>query len=192
MLSLNDCVCSWQSHYRLHLLCAHSGDGSCHLGACHHGSATHCCWQCDGSLMSGRLCLAILWHLGRHSAFLASYCAVASDVAIDGDTATSREGRTVVGVAGVENWEHIFPVVFFLGTLKCSDDKHEHLGTHTNGEQQVTHGKVQDLEQCTPDNDSGTYTVGKVEKALSNHLPFSLALSSCFIFLRNHCIDMLS
>ena len=72
----------------------------------------------------------------------------ATDVAVDSDisTRTTCKVGTVVGVTTVKDWEHVFPMILFLGALKCCDDKHQDLGTHTNRQEQVAHGEVQYFE----------------------------------------------
>ena len=64
--------------------------------------------------------------------------ATAADAAFEVDT--------VVGVVRFEDGKDFFPVILFLGFIKCCEDKHEHLRTHTDTQQGVAARQVENLE----------------------------------------------
>ena len=106
--------------------------------------------------------------------------AITAASATDDDTAATGEVRTVLRILAGQDGKDLLPVIFLLGTVKGGEHKHKHLGTHTHTEQKVAQRHVQNLEQGTQDNDSGTDTISKVEKTLAT---VALEESACFLFI---------
>ena len=71
----------------------------------------------------------------------------------------------------VEFRKDLFPMIFFRRTIKCSEDEHDDFRPHADAEKCVASGKVQDLEERTPDDDGRAYAVSEVEKALAAFPP---------------------
>ena len=97
------------------------------------------------------------------------HAAVARDVSIDDDATavTALEVGTVFGVFRGQHGEHLFPVVFFGRAVEGGEDKHQDLHAHAYREHDIAAREVQYLEEGTPNDDGGAYTVCKVEKSFS-------------------------
>ena len=97
------------------------------------------------------------------------HAAVARDVSIDDDATavTDLEVGTVFGVFRGQHGEHLFPVVFFGRAVEGGEDKHQDLHAHAYREHDIAAREVQYLEEGTPNDDGGAYTVCKVEKSFS-------------------------
>ena len=86
---------------------------------------------------------------------------------------------TAIGFTTFKLREHIFPMIFLWGTVKGGEDKHKDLRAHTDTEEGIATGKVEDFEEGTPDYDGRTDAVGEVEEALS---PFPCHDGAYFVF----------
>ena len=63
--------------------------------------------------------------------------------------------------------EDVFPFILAWRTVECRKHEHKHLGAHAERKQHVSARKVKYLEEGTPDYDSGTDTICKVEESLA-------------------------
>ena len=54
-------------------------------------------------------------------------------------------------------------------TVEGSQEEHEHLGTHTQEQEEVSSGQVRQLKKRTQNNDRGTPRIGIVQKGLTRH-----------------------
>ncbi len=66
----------------------------------------------------------------------------------------------------VTDRENIFPMIIFWRAVESGEKEHGNLSAHTYTKLGATTWKMENLEQSTPDDHSGTYRISDVEEAL--------------------------
>ena len=120
----------------------------------------------DRPLRHGGTATILHVRIGRH--LIAGNRGTGADSAAgDNHRSACRLGALLICLLLVEVGEHILPFVGARRTVEGGEGEHQHLGAHTERQQEVAAGKMEDFEKRTPDDDGGTDGVGEVEETLA-------------------------